>query len=668
MNRERKLNTGANKLRPGKRYVRFDAGTDEAEGAVGVVDKETRCVTFSFSSEEPCASWYGDEILSHAPGCARLERMNAGGSLLFNHNMDDLLGVVEKAWIGNDRRGYCTVRFATDDRGEWAMARVDEKVLQSVSLKYRIHTFETEVDSDTYTATDWEVLEISLVTVPADASVGIGRSGTDDEMDVIVKRPQPQPAAADTNHESETMKIKHVLREAADVATSTGGGAGAAAAIATPADPVAAERQRSTEIDAMCKQHGIDENTRNALIAKGASIEEARGVVLDVHLQRSQSVASLGSSPNPELTEKEKARYSMFRAINATLGQNWKDAGFEREVSAEIAKRSGKSTNGFFLPTNIPFYDRLTAQRAFDYATSGGSSGGGNIVATNLLTGNFIDLLRNKVRVMQLGATMLSGLVGNVDIPKQTGAGSVYWVGEGVDLTQTGGIYGKVSLTPKHIGAFSLITRNMLQQSTPAIEMLARADLLSTVALGIDLAAISGTGSSGQPTGIVNQSGVGSVVGGTNGAALTIDHLIDLETAVTNANADEGAMAYLANSKSVGALKKLKSTTGQYLWTGLPGGGRSGTPGEINGYPVARSNQARSTLTKGSASGICSELIFGNWSDVLIGEWGVVEILPNQFAPAAYANGGIELRIMQTIDIGVRHAASFSVMSDALTT
>ena len=132
------------------------------------------------------------------------------------------------------------------------------------------------------------------------------------------------------------------------------------------------------------------------------------------------------------------------------------------------------------------------------------------------------------------------------------------------------------------------------------------------------------------------------------------------------ANAPDDSLAYLTNAKVVGALKKLKSTTGQYLWTNSPNGQRSATPGEINGYTVARTNQARSNLTKGTSS-VASEVYFGNWSELLVGEWGVLEIVPNPYDSTAYKQGGILLRAMQTLDIGVRHAASFSVMSDALT-
>jgi HK97 family phage major capsid protein len=326
----------------------------------------------------------------------------------------------------------------------------------------------------------------------------------------------------------------------------------------------------------------------------------------------------------------------------------------------------GKSSDGFFMPTNIQFAREMNYGERAQYA-AGAPATGGTLVASNLMAGSFIEVLRNKARVMGLGATVLSGLVGNVDIPRQTSATGWYWVGEGGTLTESEATFDKVSMSIKHIGTYSAITRQMLMQSTPDIEMLVRADLIAQIALGLDAAALYGTGSgANMPLGIANQSGVSSVAGGVNGAQLTIDHLIDLETNLANANAAEDNLAYLTSAKAIGWLKKAKATSGQYLWTNSPGGQRSNTPGEINGYQVARTNIARSNLTKGTAT-TCSEVYFGNWSELLIGEWGVLEIVPNPYDSTAFKQGGILLRAMQSIDVQVRHAASFSIMSDALT-
>ena len=640
-------------------------------GRMVKADAESRTARISFSSEEPVDMWYGTEILSHAPGAMRVGQRQQSMPLLFNHCMDDLLGAVDGIELGKDAKGYADIRFGKDERGDWAMQQYNDDVLINVSFMYRVYKMEEDVDTETYTATDWEPYEISLVTVPADASVGKGRAISEGEQPVAIetRNPSAQPAAPATAVTSTSgendMKRHHVKQDQETGGAGTTGGA----AVATPVDANAlrmeerqAERQRAAEIEALCQQHNVDPEVRRSLIQKGASVAEARGAVLDIVLQRNKQapVASLGSSASPDLSETDKARYSMIRALNASITGNWKAAGFELEVSNEIAKRSGKSSQGFFIPTNINYAVRAA------YSTGAPQTGGVN-VATNLLAGSFIELLRNKARVLQLGATVLSGLVGNVDIPRQSGAAAAYWVAENATLTESEMTFDKVSLQMKSIGTWGMISRNMLMQSTPDIEMLVRADMLAIIALGIDIAAQSGSGTAGQPLGIANTSGIGSVIGGINGAAVTIDNLIDLETQVTAANVDENNLAYLSNAKVVGALKKLKSTTGSYLWSNLPNGNRSGTPGEINGYTFARSNQARSNLTKGTANGVCSEIFFGDFSQIILGEWGVLEVLPNPYDSTAYKQGGVLIRALQSVDLAVRHPQAFAVMSDALT-
>lgn len=642
------------KLGPQRRSIALRIELN-AEGKRSLVDPGTRTIRMSFSSEEAVDMWYGTEILSHDKGAVRMGVRQSSMPLLFNHDRDDLLGVVEDMEIGADNRGYATVRFGKDERGDWAMQQTDDGILSNVSFMYRVFKYEEDVEKEIYTATDWEPYEISLVTVPADATVGVGRGAGDEERDVIIT-PSPQPATADTTRKIEMTEEKKV---GADVAVVD--------AARERLNGAEAERSRIADIETLCKMHKIDAETQRGLIQKGASVELARGHVLEVLLARSATpAASLGGEHNPDMTEKEKAGYSVIRALNASLNSNWKEAGLELEASNAIAKQLGRNPQnerGFFIPTNIPFAASNSQRTAYAVGATGT---GGAMLATNLLAGSFIEVLRNKSRVMELGATVLSGLVGNVVIPRQTAASSTYWTAESSNTTESEATFDQVSLSMKTIGTYSQVSRYMLMQSTPDIDMIVRNDLIAQIALGIDLAALSGAGAPA-PTGISGVSGIGSVVGGTNGATITIDHLIALETALAAANAPDGSLAYLVNAKTVGWLKGLKSTTGQYLWSNSPIGGRSGTPGEINGYPVARSNQARSTLTKGTASGICSEVFFGAWNEMLIGEWGVLEIVPNPYDASVYKSGGVLIRALQSLDIAVRHPASFAVMSDALT-
>jgi HK97 family phage major capsid protein len=318
------------------------------------------------------------------------------------------------------------------------------------------------------------------------------------------------------------------------------------------------------------------------------------------------------------------------------------------------------------MPLNL----RMDTRAA--YAVGATSTGGAN-VATNLLAGSFIEVLRSNALIMNLGPTVLSGLVGNIAIPRQISATQTYWVTEATAVTEAEATFDQVTLSPKQLGARSQYSRLMLQQSTPDIEGLVRNDLAKVMALGIDLAAISGSGTSGQPKGILNQSGIGSVPMGTNGAAFTnaattgtsgIDQLIQLESKLDIANALNGSLYYLTNAKVVAALKQLKTQYADYLWTDNLDNRAAGTPGMINGYGVARSNQVTASGTKGSGTNL-SSLIFGDFSQLLIGMWGGIEILPNPYG-AGYNAGSVDIRAMQTVDLNVRHAEAFAAITDII--
>lgn len=614
--------------------------------------EEDGVYVFSFSSQKPVERYFGDEVLSHAEGAVDLSTLNAAAPLLWNHNRDQMIGVVEKAWV-EGKRGYVQVRFGASPLAVQMRADVDAKVIRNVSVGYRILSIterQPKSGRAVITATSWRPYEVSLVSVPADPSVGLGRAAAEAEE---TGRAVPVLGTPSIRMEEALMPPEDNTTVTVDV----GAERSQAAATATQT-----ERARIAGINALAARHG-HADLASTLIENGRSLDDARSAFLEAMGVRTAPVVE--GAANLDLTERDQRNYSLVRALNAQLSGNWSAAGFERECSEAIAQRAGGGNGGFYMPMNLRMSDdRFDAVRA-TYNT-GTAGQGGNLVATDLLAGSFIDMLRNRMITLSLGGRMLSGLVGNVAIPRQATGAATYWVTEGADITQSEGTFDQVTLTPKTLGTLSMMTRQMLQQGTPDIEALARADMATAIALGIDLAAISGSGSAGQPRGIVNTSGIGAVVGGTNGAAITIDHLIDLETSVATNNADVGSLAYATNAKVVGALKKLKATGGEYLWTNSPTGGRSGTPGEINGYGVARTNQITSTGTKGSASGVCSTVLFGNWSDLMIGEWGVLEVLANPFG-TGYAAGSVAVRGMQTVDVAVRQPKSFAAMTDALT-
>lgn len=601
------------------------------------VDVEHRTVTASVASETPIQMWSDwKEVLSHAPGAMRMGQRQKSLPLLLGHDPDRVVGVID-AIRQEDGRTYATMRFASDEEGEKAFTRVKDRILTNVSIGYRVFKRSEDEEQKITTATDWEIFEVSLVAMPADASVGVYRS--------LNQATEKEPLMGDKNQTTAATAVQKETAPAVQVSEN---------------EVRAAERARIQEIETMCRQFSIDDNRRNDLINRGASVDEARAAIMDtLSAQRQAPAADSKRDFDIGMSEAERRSYSLVRALNAHMTGSWREAGLEREVSVELARRMGRDSNGFFMPTDLPM------MRDAGYYV-GTPTQGGNLVKTDLLMGSFIDILRNKAAVMQLGATFLPGLVGKVEIPRQSGVSATQWIQETGTVTGSNATFDKVALDMKTIAAKSFVSRNMLRQVTMSVENFVRNELATSIALAIDLAALSGSGSGSEPKGLASQTGILTVEGGTNGAAITFDHLIDMETKVADANADGTSMAYLANAVTIGALKKIKDANNNYIWKPIVGASRNAIPGEVNGYPVARSNQARKNLTKGTSSGVCSEIFFGNWADLLIGEWGVLEILPNPYSAAAYDNGGLEIRALQSVDIAVRHPESFCRMADVL--
>ena len=425
------------------------------------------------------------------------------------------------------------------------------------------------------------------------------------------------------------------------------------------------ERSRIANITALCRNHGFEE-LGTQLVENGSSIDEARAAVLD----------TIGKKPvetvSPvELSKREEADYSITAGIRAALTGDWssRDAGFVRELSQEVeASGVKRTTEKSFL---VPY---AALQKRATYVTSGATTGG-NLVETELKADDFIESLRNNTLMIGLGVGTLPGLVGDVAIPRRSGTSTGYWLAnETTAITQSESTFDQISLTPKNYGVLSKYSRQTLLQATPGIEELVRRDLQATVNVGVDLAILNGSGSSGQPTGIMQTSGIGSVAGGTNGAAITLENMINLEEEVLVDNAGGDNMAYVTNSKVLSALKQLRAAgsaagNGSFLWnTDLSGIGRGATPGTVNGYRVGVTNQVPSNLTKGSTSGSCSAVVFGDYSQALVGFWGNgMELAVSDSDNTDFQKALTSVRAITTLDVAVRQASAFAAILDVTT-
>jgi len=600
---------------------------------------EDRTYEFPFSSEYPVARYFGNEILSHDEKAADLARLNDAAPLLFNHNPDRVIGVVERAYIdGKKRRGYVRVRFSRNPFAQEVLGDVKDGVLRNVSFGYSIDKMEERSGGD-YVATAWTPYEVSVVSVPADPSVGVGRS-LETEPHAASAAPTPDPIPA---MENTTPDLAVVRAEAAE-----------------------AERSRIAGISALCDKHDLGDLGRQ-LIQSGRSIDEARAAVLD----------QLGAKPveavKPvQMDQRDSTSYSITAGIRAALTGDWtsREAGLVREMSQEVEKSGISKTaeRSFFVP-----FSALTKRAT--YVTSSANTGG-NLVATDLLADEFIEYLRNNSVMLSLGVRSMPGLVGNVAIPRRSGVANTYYLStQTTAITQSESTFDQITMSPKNLAALSKYSRQTLLQGTPGIEELVRRDLTDGINLGIDLGILNGSGSSGQPTGIMQTSGIGSVAIGTNGGAITLEKVVDLETEVMidNGAVNRDSVAYVTNAKVMGALKKLRaggSTTGDgsFLYNAdLQAIGRGATPGTLNGYGIAVTNQVPSNLTKGTSSGVCSALLMGDFSQAMVGFWGNgLEITVGEDADD-FSKALTSVRGIVTYDVAVRHAESFAAILDITT-
>lgn len=604
----------------------------------GAINEEARTVTLAFASETPVERWWGNEILECSTAAMRQGRLRTGANLLCDHNTRDVVGVVESVEIGADRIARAVVRFGKSARAEEVWQDVKDGIRRNVSVGYLIHRavlVEERDGQETYRISDWEPYEISLVSVPADASVGVGRS-----MAAATAAPEvPAAAAANTSQPSPDKENRTMPQDATPAVAGT----------AVPAQPTqAAQRNHAAEISAIAATIKGGAELAMSAIQRGITVEEFQA----------EAIRHLSSQPKPTadigMTDKEVRQFSLVRALNALANPEDSDArkaaGFEFEASRAAAQKAGKRARGFMMPLDV--------MRASDMVV-GTAGKGGNLVATDLLSGSFIDILRNTMVLDRLGVVMLTGLHGDIAIPKQTGANTTYWLAEDGKPTSGGITISQVPLTPKTVGAKTGLSRRLLLQSSLDVELMARRDLAVAIGLAIQQAAISGSGTNNQPKGILGgHVATPTIAGGINGAAPTWEHIVGLETAVSVANADVGTLAYLTNAKVRGKLKTSSKVSGQngFIWE------NGDTP--LNGYQAAITNAVPSNLTKGTGTNL-SAAIYGNWADMVIGMWGVLDIMVNPYAESD--SGGVVINALQDVDIAVRNAESFATFADILT-
>ena len=618
-----------------------------AFGAITKVDEESRSIELAFSSDAEIERWPGTiEVLSHGEGAVLLNRINDGGALLFNHDLDRQIGVIETARIDADGKGRARVRFGKSPFAEEKWQDVRDGILTKVSVGYRIREVklveERDDGSDVFLVTKWEPNEISLVTAPVDTSVGIGRS-TNNE-------PKPQNFTRNImNKEQMIALLKGRGLQVPDNATDAD-----LVRMLNESEPkpqkvdIEAERAsgRKTEMD---RVRSISEAGRKyrkpelaqSAIEEGKTTDEFRQMLLDEVDSDNKGIID-GSKPIG-LTGEQARSFSMVKLVRALSDASNKkfreDAAFELDACRAAEDQSGRSARGTMVPVDVLMTPLQTRGDTVSIKSGAGYTGsGGTNVETRLLSSSFIELLRNRSVLMGLG-TQLSGLVGDVDIPKQISGATGYWIGEDEDAPKEDIEFGLVQLRNHTVANYGEITRKMLMQSSLSVEALFRADLARGLALAVDSAGFYGDGGSNEPVGILETSGINA----TDFVATqpTFAELVAMETAISLDNADVSSMAYIGNA----ALRGHAKTTKKFADTSA--GGTIWEPGDmINGYRTEVTNQV-----------VTGDVFFGNFADLLIAMWGGLDITVDPYTHST--KGRIRIVCMQDFDFAVRRASSF---------
>ncbi|BFU90925.1 MAG: phage capsid protein [Nitrospira sp.] len=335
-------------------------------------------------------------------------------------------------------------------------------------------------------------------------------------------------------------------------------------------------------------------------------------------------------------------------------------------VETREGKRDAWERNGATFEQKI--LEEAT-RKALDTGTAG--SGGGYIVPQEYVA-DVIQMLYAQSCVVRAGATVLEGLKGSpVKLPKQTGSGTVYWIGQNATITASDASFGEVQMTPKTMAMRTQFSNLLNLTSNPAAEQLIRQDFAKTAALELDRVALRGSGSSNQPLGVANAVGIGAYAIGTNGGNWSLDHTYGIHAVVEDANAAGGKLALVTHPKGLRKMKRERIAQ----FSGDTGGMYSLTPSLLTdealskaiGLQCLTTTQLPVNLVKGSSSD-CTEVYFGNWSDLMIGIWGDMEILATNVGGNAWTQNAIEVRLILNVDIALRHAESFVLCNDARTT
>ncbi|MCP4545942.1 MAG: phage major capsid protein [bacterium] len=596
----------------------------------------------SISSEEPYERWFGFEILSHEPGAIDMSRAANGLPFLVGHRWGSLpVGRIHDLAV-RDRKLGGDVAFGERAEVKDILVDVENGTIQETSVGYEILKMEKVSEEDgvpTWLVTKWRVLEGSLVGVPADGVVGMGRKHEPETGEV---REMPKPVEKNTTPDG-------VSLEEVAVKVNT-----------AREDAVKQERDRIDGIRSTAKTLGVDHLVDEA-ITKGEDLADFRERAW-IETQK-DNFTKAPESADIGMQEKDLKRFSLRRLLRAVAEPHSREAqneaGFERELSEAQALKDRTKTRGMKIPVDV-LVDRTArplrmAQRTMN---AGVSESGGMLVETEL--GSMDDLLKNKMLLKAMGARVITGVSGNLAFPRVNKGVNTYWVGSGEAPPESDPELGLLALTPKEQACLVSYDRNMLIEPSIDIESFLRDEMMDSLALGSDHVGINGDGVK-KPLGIRFTDGISGVALGANGGVPTYKSIVNLWQKTAKKNALAANMGWLTNSSVVGTLMTTERAEGTANFIMRDKIDENGM-GSLMGYKVGMTEQIPDDLVKAGSGATLSALLFGDFDKFVMVYFGGIDITVDPYTKAA--EGQVRLIAYQSMDCGVRYPEAFAMIND----
>ncbi len=579
-----------------------------------VIDKDKRTVELSFSSNEPVRMGQYDQVLMHDEDSVDLSRLNDNAPLLLNHDTQRQIGVVEKAYIDDDK-GRALVRFSRSNLGEEIFNDVIDGIRQLVSVGYVVNDSHRKESDDERVVTEvvssWQPMEISIVAVPADQSVGVGRA-IQNKQETKLENTTMENTKSESTAVNKTVEV--------DASRSVN-------------DPV------KIEIITESIERKFEEKLAKQNEAHKREMDE-----LQAQLKQSEPVTDSRAKDYAD------AGFSLARAV-AHKAQYGVWGGVEKEISDEIRQKSGvyQSEDSLIIPN----------KRTLTTSTSGSPFGG---FMQDTQVQEPVDALRAQTFFDRVGATVLSGLSSSVKIPRLATSSTVAVNTEGGTLSGNADpVFGQESLDPKILQGQVDVSKSLLATNVIGSDDFISRDLNFKLADKMETLAIEGSGGSGQPQGLKGLSGVtDTATSGTNGTAYSYSQLVKMTQDSSAANARLDSSRFLTSSAGFGKARRTEISSGTAMFAGSYEGGQS----TIAGFEAVISNNVPSSDTKGSGTNL-THFYFGDFSMMVLGLFGSTEI---QIDPYTQSSKNL-IRINATVmfDIAYTQPAAFSRLLDAIT-